>query len=111
MNCPENNFFLKPRWEVEVLGGQKIKSPGNVMNCPENKTIKKKNRWEGVEVLGGKTIRSPGNFMNCRENRYIFFNPPPRMERGRGGRDRGRGQGRRKGDGGRQGRRGPSEAG
>ena len=19
--------------------------------------------------------------MNCRENRYIFFNPPPRMER------------------------------
>ena len=22
--------------EVGILGGQKIKSPGNVMNCPEN---------------------------------------------------------------------------
>ena len=35
-----------------------------------------------------------------------FFNPPPRMERGKGGREGGR-----KGEGGRQGRRGPSEAG
>ena len=49
------------------------------MNCPENK----KTRW-GVEVLGGQLIKSPGNFRNFRENRYIFLNPPPRMERGRG---------------------------
>ena len=27
---------------VEVLGGQKIKSPGSVMNCPEKKV---KPRW------------------------------------------------------------------
>ena len=25
--------------EVGILGGQKIKSPGNVMNCPENQYI------------------------------------------------------------------------
>ena len=25
--------------EVGILGGQKIKSPGNVMNCPENQSI------------------------------------------------------------------------
>ena len=43
-----------------------------------------------MEVLGGKKIKSPGNFMNCRENRYIFLTPiPPRMERGRGGREGG----------------------
>ena len=31
--------------------------------------------------------------MNCRENRYIFVNPPPRMARGRGGREGGDGEG------------------
>ena len=36
MNCPEKNNNKKNRWGVDVLGGQKIKSPGNVMNCPEN---------------------------------------------------------------------------
>ena len=25
--------------EVGILGGQKIKSPGNVMNCPDNQYI------------------------------------------------------------------------
>ena len=28
-----------PKGEVGILGGQKIKSPGNVMNCPENQYI------------------------------------------------------------------------
>ena len=40
MNCPENpHKKSKPGggWGgVEVLGGHKIKSPGSVMNCPEN---------------------------------------------------------------------------
>ena len=58
-----------------------------------------------MEVLGGQTIKSPGNFMNCRENRYIFCNPPSED-----GEREGR-TGGRKGEGGRQGRRGPSEAG
>ena len=36
------------------LGGQKMKSPGNVMNCPENpkKKSKRGGGWGGVEVLG-----------------------------------------------------------
>ena len=105
-----------------VLGCQKIKSSGEVMNCPEKKKYFKifktpvgggsfrgsknqnsgkcqelprtspfffKPRWEGVDVLGGQTIKSPGNVMNCRKNRYIFCNPPPRMERGRGRREGG----------------------
>ena len=40
MNCPENLQKIRSPvggWGgVEVLGGQKIKSPGSVMNCPEN---------------------------------------------------------------------------
>ena len=40
MNCPEICFIKNPGGGggggVEVLGGQKIKSPWNVMNCPEN---------------------------------------------------------------------------
>ena len=52
------------------FSGQKIKSPGNVMNCPENPQ-KFKTRWGGwggVEVLGGQKIKSPGSVMNCPEN-------------------------------------------
>ena len=79
---------------MEMLGGPKIKSPGNVMNCPENpkkiqnavgggsfrgsknqkswkchelprKSKKVKPRW-GVGWGGG--FRGQ-HFMNCRENR------------------------------------------
>ena len=56
------------------LGGKKIKSPENVMNCPENhaQKINKKNKtgggWGVVEVLGGQKIKSPGSVMNCPEN-------------------------------------------
>ena len=43
MNCPENYYycyFFKPGgWGVEALGGQKIKSQGNFMNCRENRYI------------------------------------------------------------------------
>ena len=52
MNCPEKKTFFKiPGGGVEVLGGQKInKSPGNVMNCPENpKKLK--------HLLGGGSFR------------------------------------------------------
>ena len=69
-----------------------IKSPGNVMNCPE--TNKKKllihptpggggsqGNWGG----GGKNVKSPGNFMNCRENRYIVVSPTPTQLVGGGG--------------------------
>ena len=52
---------------MEVLGGQKIKSPGSVMNCPENQK-KVKPRWGlgGVEVLGNQLIQyktRPGMFL------------------------------------------------
>ena len=33
--------------------------------------------------------------MNCRENRNMFLNPPPWMERGRGGREGGDREGKR----------------
>ena len=72
MNCPENQytFFLKTQMGVGWGGhfrGQKIKSPGNVMNCPENP--KNKNPvGGGVDVLGGQKIKSPGSVMNCPEN-------------------------------------------
>ena len=59
------------------------------MNCPENKKINKKNPVGGGSFRG-QHLKSLGNFMNCRENQY-FFNPSGEL--------------------GRQGRRGPSEAG
>ena len=58
--------------EVGILGGQKIKSPGNVMNCPENQYIcfypSHPGGFQG-EGVGGQNFKSPVNFMNCRENR------------------------------------------
>ena len=53
------------------LGGHKIKSPGNVMNCPENpkKIQNPVGGWGGVEVLGGQKIKSPGSVMNCPEKK------------------------------------------
>ena len=60
---------------VGILGGQKIKSPGNVMNCPENQynLFLPIPPGGGGEFqgggLGGQNFKSPVNFMNCRENR------------------------------------------
>ena len=39
-----------------ILGGQKIKSPGSVMNCPEKKMLNPGGGWGGVEVLGVKIL-------------------------------------------------------
>ena len=51
--------------------GLKIKSPGNVMNCPENPNkLKTRGGWGGVEVLGGQKI-SPGSVMNCPEKKML----------------------------------------
>ena len=60
--------------EVGILGRQKIKSPGNVMNCPENQYICLTHPTPGGGVpggggVGGQHFKSPVNFMNCRENR------------------------------------------
>ena len=106
MYCPENQeFFFK--LGSYGGGGQKIKSAGNVMNCPENKKEIKKKPVGGGGSFRGSTNQKSGKFHELPRKSIHFFNPPPRMERGRGG----RGQGGRKGEGGRQGRRGPSEAG
>ena len=56
--------------EVGILGGQKIKSPGNVMNCPENQynLFLPIPPWgEGFQGggVGGPNFKSPVNFMNC----------------------------------------------
>ena len=54
--------------------GQKIKSPGNVMNCPEKKLNFFKTPvgvgWGGH--FSGQKIKSPGNVMNCPENPQQF---------------------------------------
>ena len=79
------------------LGGQKIKSPGNVMNCPENQKkiqnpvggggvgwggsfrgSKNQKSWKCHELPRKKNLTPGGGwgggfrgqqFMNCRENR------------------------------------------
>ena len=66
-----------PRGGVElgILGGQKIKSTGNVMNCPDNQynLFLLTHPTPGVSGgggvgIGGQHFKSPVNFMNCREN-------------------------------------------
>ena len=56
-----------------ILGGQKFKSPENVMNCPEKK-IKPHPRGVQVWILGGQNFnnKSPGNAMDCPEKQYFF---------------------------------------
>ena len=59
---------------VGILGGQKIKSPGNVMNCPENQynlflPIPPGGGSSRGGGWGGQNFKSPVNFMNCRETR------------------------------------------
>ena len=58
--------------EVGILGGPTIKSPGNVMNCPENQSnlfLPIPPRGGGGFQGGGQNVKSPVNFMNGRENR------------------------------------------
>ena len=61
-----------------ILGGQKIKSPGNVLNCPDNQYnlffLTHPTLGGSGGGVGGQHFKSPVNFMNCRENRYK--NPP-----------------------------------
>ena len=52
--------------EVGILGGQKIKSPGNVMNCPDNQLFNPSHPGgSGGGGVGGQHFKSPVNFMNC----------------------------------------------
>ena len=56
--------------EVGILGGKKIKSPGNVMNCINNFFLTHPTPGApGGGGVGGQHFKSPVNFMNCRENR------------------------------------------
>ena len=56
--------------EMGILGGQQIKSPGNVMNCPENQyNLFLPIPPGGGSGGGGQNFKSPVNFMICRENR------------------------------------------
>ena len=61
--------------EVGILGGNKIKSPGNVKNCPENQQQKLDPPHPGFRGVGGSTFQKPGKFINCRENRYKKISP------------------------------------
>ena len=90
-----------------VLGCQKKKSLGNVTKCQKKK---KKTGGGGESFRGGGGVKNQksGKFQELPRKSIHFFNPPSEDgERER--RTGGRGQGGRKG--GRQGRRGPSEAG
>ena len=60
------------RWVVEVLGGKKIKSPGNVMNCPENQKQIKKKPVGGGSFRGSKNQKS-GKFHELPRKSIHFF--------------------------------------
>ena len=67
--------------EVGILGGQKTKSPGNVMNCPENQYICFYPSHPGGFQGGGgwgSTFQKSGKFHELsRKSIKKFFTPPP----------------------------------
>ena len=82
--------------EVGILGGQKIKSPGNVMNCPENQY----NLFLPIPPWGGSRGGSRGGWGSkfqkfgkfhelLRKSITIFLPPPPPTKGGRSGNFRG----------------------
>ena len=67
---------------VGILGGQKIKSPGNVMNCPENQynLFLPIPPWGGVPG-GGSKFQKFGKFHELlRKSITIVLPPPPKWE-------------------------------
>ena len=80
---------------VGILGGQKIKSPGNVMNCPENQynlflpIPPGGGEFQGGGVGGGSTFQKSGQFHELsRKSIKRKFTPPP-TKGGRSGNFRG----------------------
>ena len=66
-----------------ILGGQKIKSPGNVMNCPENQynLFLPIPPWGGVPGGGGwgSKIQKSGKFHELlRKSIKKIYPPPPK---------------------------------
>ena len=77
--------------EVGILGGQKIKSPGNVMNCPENQSICfYPSHPGGVPGGGGWRLKfqKSGKFHEL-SRKSIKKNLPPPTKGGRSGNFRG----------------------
>ena len=71
------------------------------MNCPENNN-NKKNPVGGGSFRGSKNQKS-GKFQELPRKSIHFFNPPPRVERGRGGQEGGDREGEREREAGREG--------
>ena len=70
--------------EVGILGGQKIKSPGNVMNCPEINTICFYPSHPGGFQRGGwgSKFQKFGKFHELSRKSRKKFYPPPLHQRG-----------------------------
>ena len=65
-----------------ILGGPKIKSPGNVMNCPENQynLFLPIPPWGGVPGgggVGGSKFQKSGKFNELLRKSITIFLPPP----------------------------------
>ena len=77
-----------------ILGGQKIKSPGNVMICPENQYIcfypSHPGGW-GFQGGGGwgSTFQKSGKFHELSRKSLKKITPPPHPKGGRSGNFRG----------------------
>ena len=66
-----------------ILGDQKIKSPGNVLNYPENQynLFLPIPPWGGGFQgggIGGPNCKSSVNVMNCEKIDNNLFTPPPK---------------------------------
>ena len=74
--------------EVGILGGKKIKSPGNVMNCPENQSIcfypshPGGGGSSGGFQGGGLKFKKSGKFHELSRKSIKKKLPPPPHQRG-----------------------------
>ena len=79
-----------PPTKVGILGGQKIKSPRNVMNCPENQynLFLPIPPWGGGSGGGGgcgSKFQKSGKFHELLRKSITIFLPPPPTKGGRSG--------------------------
>ena len=83
----------------------KIRSPGNFMKClgRENQAKCQKLKPGGGGSFRGSKNQKSGKFHELLRKLIHFSNPPPRMERGRGGREGGDREGEREREAGKEG--------
>ena len=71
--------WFEAKKKKSILGGQKFKSPGNVMNCPENQFFLNPTPGGPNGDFRGSKIQKSGKCYGLPRKSIIFFNPHPTL--------------------------------